>query len=608
MKRKQLAVEATAGPSPKRSKAGRSIIFEKLSEELCFHCMSYLGYADLLALSETTKYLSRLANDNQLWKALYTREYLDQEQDDAWFKRDDSLPTKTWKDLFRIAHNWKVGKARTTRLPLRSAVLPKISLSTEINDLLDEQLGVASSAGAIIAAPSTAFQARTRQQEHAKVVWHGQHYFIASEDVQEGGLPSIDVFRIEPTSQTSHKVASIASKALKGKGHPGSLSVTELQLDAAAATGNMDGIRLVVFYSNGQYSLFRIKNTGPTSVTTDITFTEEYFSSQTSSRPTIMARLHSPILVTSSSDLSVRFRIVEERHDSDTGASVVHVVTSPSTMYTTLCFAPMSMRLIRREDPSSGFAKLKAEQSPQRFQLSLAYSTPYYPAAFTVGIQVFNITVPVNSKRTPARRRSLEIFARSAIAVPPSSELSTGTSQAIVNTIEHDGPYIVASKSDNTISVYRVVDCLSDSWLSSVQTANSVPLSPVKLNAIPLQLRHIRTLFGHTAAVDAVGLMKGRCVSTGRDGIKVWELPQTKPSMRPLYSSENSDSEEEDYRWKVNIAISEREDQASKEVSTVASLNSPGKCQWIGLDPSRIVTVCQDHNAAGKLMKVYHFE
>lgn len=67
MKRKHVAAEPiTAGPSHKRIKASTSSIFERLSEELCFQCLSGLDYADLLAVSETSKYLSRLAGDNQV--------------------------------------------------------------------------------------------------------------------------------------------------------------------------------------------------------------------------------------------------------------------------------------------------------------------------------------------------------------------------------------------------------------------------------------------------------------------------------------------------------------------------------------------------------------
>lgn len=546
----------------------------------------------------------------QLWKALYTSHYLDQRQDNAWFKRDESLPTRTWKDLFRIAHNWRVGRARTTRLPLRSSVLPPISLSTEINDLDDEQLDKSSGNVTISAelSPSISRSAKARYAEHVKVVWHGQFYFVRSEDGHESGLPSVDVFHIEPTSQTSKKVASIISPGLKGKGTPGSLLITEIQLDAAAIAKDSN-IRLVVFYSNGQFSLFRVRHVGPASTGETISISEEYFSTQKSTRPTIIARLHSPILVSSSSDCSVRFRFIEERHNPNNGQAETHITVSQPTMRTGLCFAPMSMRLVRRGETLSGFAKLKAEQAPQHFRLSLAYSTPYYPSAFTVGIQIFNITVPARCKSTAPYRRPLEIFARSAIAAPPSHYEPLNPNQAFVNTIEHDGPYIVASKNDNTISVYRVIDRLADSWPTPQSQHNdSPPLSPAKMNIIPLKLQHVRTLFGHTSAVDAVSVLHGRCVSTGKDGIKVWELPHRQASTRPSLHSEDSGSEEENPRWKDNIAISERDSHAPKDDLAVSNSDHLGKCQWIGLDTSRIVTVSQDNDAAERFIKVYHFE
>lgn len=532
------------------------------------------------------------------------RQYLDRgRRDDAWFRRDDSLPTKTWKELFRIAHNWRVGRARTTRLPLRSSVLPEISLS-KLEDLDGEESPSTAEPAGPSSRPATASR-QTQQQQHAKVVWHGQHYFVASNDIQEGGLPSIDVFQMTATSDNPTRVASIVSNGLKGKDSPGSLSISEMQLDAAAIDGN-NGIRLAVFYSNGQFSLFRIRNTG-SHAQGQINISEEYFSSLKSSRSTVMARLHSPILVTSSSDCSVRFRFIEETRNKDTGMSEISISLSPPTMRTTLCFAPMTMRLTRKEEPSAGFARLKAQQGPQRFQLSLAYSTPYYPAAFTVGLQVFNITVPPKNKGNTPCRRPLEVFVRSAIAVPPSSDVPGEHNQAIINTIEHDGPYIVASRSDNTISVYEVLDALSDSWLSTLSTTESPPPSPAKMNAIPLKLRHVRMLFGHTAAVDAVGLLDGKCVSTGRDGIKVWELPHWNSSRHSIQSQEEGDVDE-DARWRSNIPISERDLPEPQAASTVTHPSSRNKCQWIGLDTSRIVTVCSDESAEDRLIKVYHFE
>lgn len=627
MKRKVSAGGEEAPLPPKRPRLGSPSLVEKLSEELCFHFLSYLDHADLLAVSETSRYLNRLASDNQvgsspvkeythitdplaqLWKALYARQYLSESRQDAWSRREDGLPTRTWKGLFRIAHNWRVGRARTTRLSLRSSVLPDISLPADLEDLDADQ-----SASTAHATPSLAQryklqqekQKKTKGAEHVKVVWHGQHYFVASEDLLEGGLPSVEIFEISPSSVRPAKVASIVSSGLKGKGAPGSLSITEMQLDAAESDGRK-GIRLAVFYSNGQFSIFRIFGTGPDSQA-DLLFSEEHFSSQTSSRPIVMARLHTPILATTSSDCSIRFRHLEEVRDPSSDFPSLRVSVSPPTMRTSLCFAPMTMRLTRKDPHLTGFARLKAQHNPQHFQLSLAYSTPYYPSAFTVGLQVFHVTVPRRSKTSPSRTLPLDIFTRSAIAVPPSSLASNESNQAMVNTLEHDGPYIVASRSNNTISVYKVIDALSDTWFSSLDGASgtSPALSPAKMHSIPLKLRHVRTLFGHTAAVDAVSVLNGRCVSTGRDGIKVWELPLKTPA-RPTFVA-SIEAEEDDEDWRNNIPIMERDAPVLTSLSSALTPDAQGKCRWIGLDTSRIVTVSQDDEAQERHIKVYHFD
>lgn len=441
-------------------------------------------------------------------------------------------------------------------------------------------------------------------EQHTKVVWHGQHYFVAGKDIHTDGLPTVEIFQIIASSDTPRKVAAITSSGLKGKGAPGSLSITEMQLDAAGQ--DHGGIRLAVFYSNGQFSIFRVQGTGPSSGG-NLRTQEEHFHSQTSSRSIIMARLHSPILVTTSSDCSVRFRLLEDIHDIASGSTELQITTAPPSMRTTLCFAPMTMRLTRKDMPVSGFARLKAQKGPQRYQLSLAYSTPYYPAAFTIGLQVFNITVPPKNKASLSHRRRLEVFARSAIAVPPSSSVPGEQNEAIVNTIEHDGPYIVASRSDNTISVYKVIDRVSDSWLSQPATRDTDPPSPARMHAVPLKLQLTRTLFGHTSAVDAVSLLDGRCVSTGLDGIKVWQLPQGRRARRGSLAESESDADEEP-RWRQNVPISERNLPVMTD-QTPARMSAPqSKCRWIGLDTSRIVTVSQGDAAEEQLIKVYHFE
>lgn len=487
-------------------------------------------------------------------------------------------------------------------------MLPKISLATELDGPEDFDVeesataGPSSSTSHQVSVPS---QTRKHNDYDTKVVWHGQHYFVASKNISQAGLPSVEVFEITASSGSPQKVATVTSSGLKGKGAPGSLSITEMQLDAGGQ--DQQGVRLAVFYSNGQFSIFRVQGTGDAHAGA-LNISEEYFQSSTSSRPTIMARLHSPVLVTCTSDCSVRFRLLEELRDTLTGLTQLSISTAPPTMRTSFCFAPMTMRLTPKNMPTAGFARLKAQQAPQRFQLSLAYCTPYYPAAFTVALQVYNITVPPKSKVANAYHRRLEVFARSAIAVPPTSTIPGEQNEAMINTIEHDGPYIVASRSDNTISVYKAIDGLSDTWLSHKDTANTMAMSPARMHAIPLRLRHVRTLFGHTSAVDAVSLLDGRCVSTGRDGIKVWQLPLSNSAKAsPVPSSQSED--EDDSRWRNNnISISDREVPQVEAVSNADASRSQHKCRWIGLDTSRIVTVSQGEEAEERLIKVYHFE
>ena len=129
----------------------------------------------------------------------------------------------------------------------------------------------------------------------------------------------------------------------------------------------------------------------------------------------------------------------------------------------------------------------------------------------------------------------------------------------------------------------------------------AVPASPGKLSSAPaLRLRHVRTLFGHTSGVDSVSVLDGRCVSTGRDGVKVWELPQRDNRAlgeTPAILEEETISE----LWP-------RVTQVREDVDNTSGTERPRKCSWLGLDASRIVTVSAGSTVASPTIKVYNFE
>ena len=383
------------------------------------------------------------------------------------------------------------------------------------------------------------------------------------------------------------------------------LSITEMRFDDAPIANTNQGVRLAVFYSSGHFSIFRIRGLDFPNAISPLSFTEEYFSSHSTGRTVTMARFHSPLLVTASSDCSVRFRLLDE--DKAEGEhSPLQLTASQPTVRSYMCFAPMVIKL----EPVHS----STNKTVRDFRLTMASATPYYPSAFTVGVQVVDIHIPEVSDSKKGRTRSprLRVLARSAIAVPPSvaplpprgsqlfvdgHSLPPSTSpdhqQAIVTSIEQDGPFIVASKSDNTISVYRIVDASVPGQHSAASGPVLESASPAKLRDFPLKLRHVHTLFGHTAGVDAVNVSNGRCVSTGRDGVKVWDLA---PGAGCEPTSDDDDDEEpasshSTKAWQINVTVRQT---SSSSVGANEVEQEQDRCSWVGLDSSRIVAVGRD--------------
>lgn len=552
------------------------------------------------------------------------------------------------------------GSARTTQLSLRSSLLPEVpdsvklqkvsegvastgaagretSTSRQEHDDDDNDRGVLSSS-----AMPTYEQSPQSETNATHIAWHGQFFFIGRRKPVAGRrIPSIHVYSTQSSassSSSSPSIATISSPGLRRYNPENAQGIAEMKLDGSKRKPD-EGVRLAVFYTSGQFSVFTIHNlldTGDVKHKPPITFIEDYFHEALPTRPTVSAQFYSPLIVTLAEDRTVRFRLLEgvqaseEEREGKDETDKVHTAPSKTTtlsvssvqpsMRSLLCFAPMVMHL----EPARVGGRGKQKHEVRAFRLSLAYSTPYYPCSFTVGIQLFDIHIPRNSSSTSSRPSRLHISARHATAIPPmqSTTLVPSTStanrlsralQAVVTSIEHDGPYIVTSKSDNTISIYEVIDSLAGGTRAAPASTSTSKLSAYAASS--LQIRHVRTLFGHTASVDAIGIRNGRCVSTGRDGLRVWELPQPEALSAP-YSPPSTELYNVPLVYDDEAGTSAAWDIPAQQVSErihgekeeeEPRLSAP-RCQWLGLDSSRIVTLSADERSGHESVKVYSFE
>ncbi|BGP26385.1 hypothetical protein JCM10295v2_005338 [Rhodotorula toruloides] len=438
---------------------------------------------------------------------------------------------------------------------------------------------------------------RSRQDVEIILQFH-QHYTLSASRLPTSNpataSPSITVHQTLP-SGGSAVVGSFSSTRLteffadRPSFRP-PLAITDVRLDEANDPG--DTILCAVFYLTGQWSLFRVAFPSFTSPSQPFRAEEVYASlaiasplshplsaapapSPTSSPfdPVSLARLHSPLLVTLSDSLTLRFMRLDEAAEG-----MIEVDEAETPLQSRENWAPVVLDVSREsgsaeEEEEPWLGKKRTEWDSQRFKISLAYSMSVFPASWTVGIQEFTVDVP------PPRHASLSsvrvlpkmrISARHATATPILSPLpstprrsaplalpsphSTPTSQSPVTSIEHSHPFIVTSRVDNTLDVYEIVSRPTPS-LTSSSSAKPVPATPSRPSSVrirrnlhansaaplsplspPLRIIHRGTLFGHTARVASVALLAEsgvgeadeagvKCVSAGDDGVvKVWRL------------------------------------------------------------------------------------
>lgn len=389
------------------------------------------------------------------------------------------------------------------------------------------------------------------------LVFHRQFFFTASRTPTTSS-PCVTVHQTLPTGESFH-VGSFSSRALVDHlgtrpGRP-PVSVTELRLDDRASLGDEAGktLRLAVFYSTGQFSIFRLSLPSSTSAFE----AKEVYSHLAISTiaplystfdPIVLARFHSPLIATCSRSFVLRFWRIE-----DSGEEMKVEEIEPS-MTSRESWAPVVLTLKKVLTPEEQHQQQEMDEwgmwkapsadheTDDMFKVTLAYSTPVFLEGWTVGVQEFVVRIPQSfaSSFVPIdkhRRPRVTVSARHAIAPAASHGLFAPTralqQQQLVTAIEHSDPFIVTSRSDNTLDVFEVVSTPLAARLPHSHT--TIHLRTDELTASSkLRVVHRRTLFGHTAGVRSVAIEAGgRCVSGGDDGqVKVWQLGER--SMRAV--------------------------------------------------------------------------
>ncbi|WAQ92767.1 hypothetical protein PtA15_17A249 [Puccinia triticina] len=514
---------------------------EKLSEETLLEILSYLSVSELLTASRISQRFNRLCDEPQLWRRIYHSLFtvdrlkhpfspaLDQRLRGSIESRSSRIPLDrkgkrklseatidgqshlghTWKTLCRISLNWRRGSAGLTRI-------------TPVIDQSDS--------------PSTSSQALTTNVLHRSqdsknptpntiVRFHRSLLFIARKSRSSESLPTVYVYNLQNdfNHQQQKKSVLVGNLSPTEEAQDTSLlvgqGVTEISIDESC-DGNSDTPQTVkttvlisVFYTTGLFTLYEINLP---SVALDTAYpaaldfqevgsfqpsmtTKSSSSSKINHEIVEIAKFHFPLLVTCSVDFHLKFFRLSWSSTTAQSKRRLQIVKLPLDMQNHSCYWPLSLNL-KRSEPLS-----------ERFQMTIAYPMPFYPSAWTVGMQEFDFEI--TTSRSSTSSSSLQMNTNrfiTALQHPqdkdrrPMAGLSLGE---IVIGIQQAAENVIVGRSDNTIDCFR--------------------LAPVSENSADPRKKRLlcsKTLFGHTSRIGSISVDEsGRCVSGAMDGVKVWE-------------------------------------------------------------------------------------
>ncbi|KAI6110530.1 hypothetical protein EDD16DRAFT_1694294 [Pisolithus croceorrhizus] len=509
--------------SPERHSA---ITFDSaLYDELILFIFSFLDHRDLCAVEAASKNCSRLASDDQLWKALFLREFGRPRLRGGrgFYGRADGrlvkpLPSRAylpeesvanWKWMYRISSNWRNGRCA-------------VEIFRDWDGIdIDHLPGP-------IAVNSKAPQPR----------WH----------VLLGGTSTIFA-SAEPSEQPTIFVRDRGSPptALKFKSQlsSGSSSISTMVLDQSPlpsmVTPRSPSVSLAVFLSTGEFFIYDHKPSAITGVPkrTYIPLPQHRF-------PVTHAAYHHPLLVT----LSQSFTLMIYGLSGDT-------ITHTQTLNSFTSHPPASV-------------VLSAMSIPLSFKLVLAYAVPVYPSHWSVGateliishfgsISSSSVTLIEPPKAaTPGNFVVSETRSARAFDVPQgwidenklqAMSAQWGRKVTQVADTQTDGKWVVLAPDDSLQSLFTASNS-AESSSSSVSQPSDIPsteLLPTTYVSSPChssaqlqlyrlhlppstslhrpKLTFVRTLHGPRGPISAVAVADGRCVSLGADGsIWVWDL------------------------------------------------------------------------------------
>jgi len=477
-----------------------------LYDEIVLVIFSYLSWADLCVIQPTNRNWSRLALDNQLWKALYLNEYgrprlrgvrgflgrTDGREVRPLPGRAKSEDVKDWKWMFRISSNWRTGRCSV--------------------ETLDTNLE----------APSFR-EALPSHNESADAVQEQPFLLLA------GNITITASSRPSPYPIISLTAPTLGTHTLRCPSTRSSITpqITALALDQSPPPAN-HRMRLISFLSTGEFVVYSIDHNNPAQSSRVLTYVPSARSSRTA--PVIQAVYHHPLLAT----LSQSFRLSLYDLSNDT-------ITHTQTLSSFTSHPPSSLVL--------------STSSASTYKLILAYAIPVYPSHWSVGATELIISSSAEAPMTVTTTRTTraidvpqgwidehklrlirEQWARKVARVADTQTdgkwvvLAPGDPLAPPHTDVVSPPLPSSPSSPSSSSQPSSPSRASMYTSSSLHSASALQLyrlhlpSSTSVTSVP-KLTFVRSLHGQIGPVSALALADGRCVSLGVNGsIWVWDL------------------------------------------------------------------------------------
>lgn len=324
-------------------------------------------------------------------------------------------------------------------------------------------------------------------------------------------------------------------------------SVTELEVEDETAPATRPALpaRLAVFYQSGGFVVLRVRLDEAATGRGSLIWSREHVHSARSrprsvrhcatayapllGDPVVLATMHYPVLLACSLSFQLSVYKLSAPVSDDQPSEPRHL----QTLRSDTSFHPAALTLLPIDiDVNTPESDFSANSSTQSFRAALTYSTPLYPASWTIAVQEFGIDLsspdktPVGFSRQVWRGECFHV-GRGDELDPPDKLDWPRRIKSVVGVrgrravgVGTDGRWCVLAGDDNQIQVYSLPT-------PSPSPPPSIPDRAPSTSSKTAPIVHSQTLLAHSAAVTSISLSVGRCVSGGRDGrVLVWELDE----------------------------------------------------------------------------------